>query len=199
MSVAASDHPASDHGHTGALMYGLSRSMRSSVRATRLKGSAKSHKEFVKTRIRARSAGYDEPRCQRRAAPPVNRCWRSCRRTQHARLRIYIGAAPGVGKTYSMIDDAHALRREGVDVVDRLRGDPRARRHRSTTGGSRSDSRGAGSSTAASRWKKWISTRSSLAGPRCASSTSSRTPTPPAAGTRSAIRTSRSCWTRASA
>jgi two-component system sensor histidine kinase KdpD len=34
-----------------------------------------------------------------------------------ARLRIYIGAAPGVGKTYSMLEDAHALRREGVDVV----------------------------------------------------------------------------------
>jgi two-component system sensor histidine kinase KdpD len=34
-----------------------------------------------------------------------------------ARLRIYIGAAPGVGKTYSMIEDAHAFRREGVDVV----------------------------------------------------------------------------------
>jgi len=36
---------------------------------------------------------------------------------QGARLRIYIGAAPGVGKTYSMIEDAHAFRREGVDVV----------------------------------------------------------------------------------
>jgi two-component system sensor histidine kinase KdpD len=36
---------------------------------------------------------------------------------QHARLRIYIGAAPGVGKTYSMIEDAHSLRREGIDVV----------------------------------------------------------------------------------
>lgn len=35
----------------------------------------------------------------------------------HARLRIYIGAAPGVGKTYSMLEDAHAFRREGVDVV----------------------------------------------------------------------------------
>src|SRR6187455_1618834 len=34
-----------------------------------------------------------------------------------ARLRIYIGAAPGVGKTYSMLEDAHALRRENVDVV----------------------------------------------------------------------------------
>ena len=34
-----------------------------------------------------------------------------------ARLRVYIGAAPGVGKTYSMLQDAHVLRREGVDVV----------------------------------------------------------------------------------
>ena len=36
---------------------------------------------------------------------------------QRPRLRIHIGAAPGVGKTYSMIDAAHAFRREGVDVV----------------------------------------------------------------------------------
>jgi two-component system sensor histidine kinase KdpD len=34
-----------------------------------------------------------------------------------ARLRIYIGAAPGVGKTYSMLEDAHAFRREDVDIV----------------------------------------------------------------------------------
>jgi two-component system sensor histidine kinase KdpD len=36
---------------------------------------------------------------------------------ERARLRIYIGAAPGVGKTYSMLEDAHAFRREDVDVV----------------------------------------------------------------------------------
>jgi two-component system sensor histidine kinase KdpD len=36
---------------------------------------------------------------------------------QRARLRIYVGAAPGVGKTYSMIEDAHAFRRDGLDVV----------------------------------------------------------------------------------
>jgi two-component system sensor histidine kinase KdpD len=36
---------------------------------------------------------------------------------QRARLRIYIGAAPGVGKTYAMVEDAHTFRREGVDVV----------------------------------------------------------------------------------
>jgi two-component system sensor histidine kinase KdpD len=34
-----------------------------------------------------------------------------------ARLRVYIGAAPGVGKSYQMLEDAHALRRQGLDVV----------------------------------------------------------------------------------
>ena len=34
-----------------------------------------------------------------------------------ARLRIYIGAAPGVGKTYEMLQEAHALRTRGLDVV----------------------------------------------------------------------------------
>jgi two-component system sensor histidine kinase KdpD len=37
--------------------------------------------------------------------------------TERARLRIYIGAAPGVGKTYEMLRDAHALRARGIDVV----------------------------------------------------------------------------------
>ena len=37
--------------------------------------------------------------------------------TERARLRIYIGAAPGVGKTYEMLRDAHALRDRGLDVV----------------------------------------------------------------------------------
>jgi two-component system sensor histidine kinase KdpD len=39
------------------------------------------------------------------------------RETGRARLRIYIGAAPGVGKTYEMLQDAHALRARGRDVV----------------------------------------------------------------------------------
>ena len=34
-----------------------------------------------------------------------------------ARLRIYVGAAPGVGKTYEMLQEAHALRGRGLDVV----------------------------------------------------------------------------------
>src|SRR3954466_13789629 len=34
-----------------------------------------------------------------------------------ARLRVYIGAAPGVGKTYTMLQEAHALKARGLDVV----------------------------------------------------------------------------------
>src|SRR5215210_2449923 len=36
---------------------------------------------------------------------------------ERASLRVYIGAAPGVGKTYQMLEDVHQLRRQGVDVV----------------------------------------------------------------------------------
>jgi two-component system sensor histidine kinase KdpD len=37
--------------------------------------------------------------------------------TERARLRVYIGAAPGVGKTYEMLQEAHALRTRGLDVA----------------------------------------------------------------------------------
>jgi two-component system sensor histidine kinase KdpD len=33
------------------------------------------------------------------------------------KLKIFVGAAPGVGKTYKMLEDARAKRRDGVDVV----------------------------------------------------------------------------------
>src|SRR4051812_19952534 len=36
---------------------------------------------------------------------------------ERARLRVYIGAAPGVGKTYQMLEDAHQFKRQGVDIV----------------------------------------------------------------------------------
>lgn len=37
--------------------------------------------------------------------------------TERAKLRIYIGAAAGVGKTYQMLEDAHELKKQGIDVV----------------------------------------------------------------------------------
>lgn len=36
---------------------------------------------------------------------------------RRARLRVYLGAAPGVGKTYQMLEEAHLLKRQGVDIV----------------------------------------------------------------------------------
>ena len=40
------------------------------------------------------------------------------RKEESARLRVYIGAAPGVGKTYHMLNDAYVMKhQQGVDVV----------------------------------------------------------------------------------
>ncbi|HEY6476372.1 MAG TPA: universal stress protein [Polyangia bacterium] len=39
------------------------------------------------------------------------------RRAKRGRLKLYIGFAAGVGKTYRMLEEAHALHRRGVDVV----------------------------------------------------------------------------------
>ena len=33
------------------------------------------------------------------------------------KLKVYLGMAAGVGKTWKMLDDAHAMRRAGIDVV----------------------------------------------------------------------------------
>jgi two-component system sensor histidine kinase KdpD len=52
-----------------------------------------------------------------RARPTGDQILAKLQTPSRARLRVYVGAAPGVGKTYSMIEDAHALRRDGVDVV----------------------------------------------------------------------------------
>ena len=39
------------------------------------------------------------------------------KQAERARLRVYIGAAPGVGKTYQMLEDAHLLKHQGIDIV----------------------------------------------------------------------------------
>jgi two-component system sensor histidine kinase KdpD len=38
-------------------------------------------------------------------------------RGKRGRLKLYIGFAAGVGKTYRMLEEAHALRRRGLDIV----------------------------------------------------------------------------------
>src|SRR6476661_10727481 len=40
-----------------------------------------------------------------------------CEHDAAGRLKIFVGAAPGVGKTYEMLQSAHARRKAGVDVV----------------------------------------------------------------------------------
>src|SRR5262245_26494960 len=36
---------------------------------------------------------------------------------QRGKLKIYLGAAPGVGKTYAMLSDARRKRADGVDIA----------------------------------------------------------------------------------
>lgn len=36
---------------------------------------------------------------------------------ERAKLRVYIGAAAGVGKTFRMLQDAHQLKEQGVDII----------------------------------------------------------------------------------
>src|SRR5262249_31469858 len=39
------------------------------------------------------------------------------RQQQRGRLKVYLGFAPGVGKTYEMLQEAQRLKKQGVDVV----------------------------------------------------------------------------------
>ena len=41
-------------------------------------------------------------------------------RSKRGRLKLYVGFAAGVGKTWRMLEEAHALKRRGVDVVAAL-------------------------------------------------------------------------------
>ena len=42
---------------------------------------------------------------------------RRAEESERAKLRVYVGAAAGVGKTYQMLEDAHQLKEQGIDVV----------------------------------------------------------------------------------
>jgi len=49
--------------------------------------------------------------------PAPERFLTMIRQQQRGRLKIYLGFAAGVGKTYDMLKEAHRMRRQGVDVV----------------------------------------------------------------------------------
>ena len=49
--------------------------------------------------------------------PSPDALLRAAQRSERGRLKIFLGAAPGVGKTFEMLSAAQAKRREGTDVV----------------------------------------------------------------------------------
>ncbi len=57
----------------------------------------------------------DRPEADQRPSPEA--LLRQLGSETRGRLKIFVGAAPGVGKTYEMLQTAQAKRREGVDVV----------------------------------------------------------------------------------
>jgi two-component system sensor histidine kinase KdpD len=49
--------------------------------------------------------------------PPPEHFLTLIREQQRGRLKVYLGFAPGVGKTYEMLQEAQRLRKQGVDLV----------------------------------------------------------------------------------
>ncbi len=43
--------------------------------------------------------------------------WKETQANHAGQLKIFLGMCPGVGKTYSMLEAAHRLKKEGIDVV----------------------------------------------------------------------------------
>src|ERR1700719_2124594 len=54
---------------------------------------------------------------EREGRPSPEALLAAAKKEGRGRLKIFLGAAPGVGKTYEMLLSAQAKRREGIDVV----------------------------------------------------------------------------------
>ena len=78
---------------------------------------------------------------------------------KRGRLRVLLGAAPGVGKTYEMLEEGRRLRDAGRDVVIGDRRDPRPRGDRRAGRGPADRPPPRSSPTAASSSPRWTSTR----------------------------------------
>ena len=148
------------------------------------------------TRTAARSASSATRRQRARAQPRARRAGVA---SPHGarQLRIYLGAAPGVGKTYAMLNEGRRRAERGEDVVVGFV-ETHGRRPTAEQVGDlevvprkRVDYRG-------SEFEEMDLDALLARRPRSRSSTSSRTPTSRDRATRSAGRTSRSCSTRAS-
>ncbi|MDR3476365.1 MAG: two-component sensor histidine kinase, partial [Devosia sp.] len=58
-----------------------------------------------------------DERGSRERRPSPEALLKVAQQTQRGRMKIFLGAAPGVGKTFEMLTAAHARLREGIDVV----------------------------------------------------------------------------------
>ncbi len=74
-------------------------------------GSAESRVRWPRHYRTGREVGNADRR------PSPDALLREAQRTSRGHLKIFLGAAPGVGKTYEMLSAAQARRREGIDVV----------------------------------------------------------------------------------
>src|SRR5690348_14984765 len=54
---------------------------------------------------------------EREARPSPEALLDAAEKEGRGRLKIFLGAAPGVGKTYEMLLSAQARRREGIDLM----------------------------------------------------------------------------------
>ena len=114
------------------------------------------------------------------------------------RLKIFLGAAPGVGKTYAMLTAARAEKAGGRDVVVGLVETHGRARDRGADRRPRGPAAQVRSSTAARSCRSSTSTPRWRAARACCWSTNTPTPMCRAAAIRSAGRISRNCWRPAS-
>ena len=84
------------------------------------------------------------------------------------RLRIYLGAAPGVGKTFAMLDEGRRRAARGTDVVVGFVETPRPAAHRGACSAASRWCRAGRSTTGARRSPRWTSTRCWPARPQVA-------------------------------
>src|ERR1700693_183806 len=58
-----------------------------------------------------------DDRASREGRPSPDALLQEAQQASRGRLKIFVGAAPGVGKTYEMLTGARGRLRQGIDVV----------------------------------------------------------------------------------
>ena len=103
--------------------------------------------------------GYINFMAEREGRPSPEALLAAAKQEGRGRLKIFLGAAPGVGKTYEMLQAAQAGVARGSMSSSASSSLMAGARPRPSSKASKS-SRGSRSSTRAISWPKWISTRS---------------------------------------